>query len=863
MSDENAIVVKIFTILCVVFIVSFIPIIVEATEITSISPTIVMPGETTLTINGSGFGTDKGNVCYEGGSYYSPCTYSWESGMVSWTDTKIKVIVDSSAESGNIEIQYYKPGEYSKTNLIGPTIFIPPTISDIDDIIYIKEDSLIINGDSFGDVDGRVLIDGINARTNSWTDTRVSVTVPSLSFSTYEGYKDVPVVVYATNTNTDESDIESNSLEITVYKINSDDPYSYLQAYLPILGITNSWNVTLNRQVIVAVIDDGIYINHPDLRDNIWIHNDEIIGNGIDDDNNGYIDDIYGYDFFYDTDEMTTTGTHGTMVAGIIGAKRDNTIGVAGINSNVKLMSLIVCDSSGCPTASVIEAIYYAVNNGAKVINLSLGTWATTGYTSAYDDAIRYANDHGVVIVAAAGNGDVEGGIGQDLSIIPQSPVCNDANRNAIIGVGAVTDDRYLTSWSNFSGCTDVYAPGLGIVSTSVPADVGEFYYTASGTSFSAPMITGIISLLLQKYPSMPPSEVISRIYKHSSDGIIDAIAFLAESYSPPVEIPKVLGYNYGTPFIVTGTKTGGGPEVRIFDVDGSLLNSFNAYDENFWGGVNVAVGDIDGDGRSEIITSTRNGGIPTIKVFDPEGNNLGWDFDAYDSKFRGGINIAVGDIEGDGLSEIAVAPMSGGAPHVRIFGLRDGSIIPTTESFMAYAETFRGGIAISIGDIDSDGIGDIITSPTSNGGPHIRVFGVRDKRYVPVTLGIMAYAESFRGGINSTVGDVTNNGRDEILTGIVSAGGPHIRIFGIGRGKGVELLSPGFMAYDSSSRGGVAVAAIDTNGDGYNEIITGVGGGDISYIKLFSKDGKLLSPAFAAYSSNYRSGITLAAGYF
>lgn len=323
--------------------------------------------------------------------------------------------------------------------------------------------------------------------------------------------------------------------------------------------------------------------------------------------------------------------------------------------------------------------------------------------------------------------------------------------------------------------------------------------------------------------------------------------------------------YFYMNPqnFIVTGTKGGGGPEVRVFTISGELFSRFDAYEETFLGGINVAVGDMDGDGINEIITSTRTGGVPTVKVFDVYGNNLGWDFDAYAAGFRGGINIGVGDIEGDGPYEIAVAPMGGGAPHVRIFGMRDGEIVPTTESFMAYAETFRGGIAISIGDIENDGIGDIITSPTSNGGPHIRVFGVRDRRYVPVTLGTMAYAESFRGGINSTVGDVNNDGKDEIMTGIVSNGGPHVRIFGVGSSKKFELSSPGFMAFDPSSRGGVSVASLDTNGNGFAEIITGVGGDGLGYVRLFNSEGRLLSPEFLAYLPEYTGGVTLAAGYF
>ncbi|MFH1598592.1 MAG: S8 family serine peptidase [Patescibacteria group bacterium] len=315
--------------------------------------------------------------------------------------------------------------------------------------------------------------------------------------------------------------------------------------------------------------------------------------------------------------------------------------------------------------------------------------------------------------------------------------------------------------------------------------------------------------------------------------------------------------------YIVTGPKSNGQSLVGVLNTDGTMVNYFYAYDMDFWGGINVAVGDINGDGISEIITSTREGGVPTIKVFDVDGNNLGWDFDAYDANFKGGINIGVGDIEGDGLYEIAVAPISGGSPNVRIFGLRNGEIVPTTENFMAYDVNFRGGIAVSIADVDGDGISELITTPTSRGGPHIRIFGMREGRYTPVTLGIMAYEESFRGGITSCAGDVNNDGKQETITGIVSSGGPHVRIFGVGRSQAYEILSPGFMAFDEASRGGVSVTAVDTNGNGYDEIITGVGGSGASYIRIYNQEGRLLSPEFLAYDVSYTGGVTIAAGFF
>lgn len=419
------------------------------------------------------------------------------------------------------------------------------------------------------------------------------------------------------------------------------------------------------------------------------------------------------------------------------------------------------------------------------------------------------------------------------------------------INLGSSWTDPGATAIDTVDGDITSQITSVSTINTKVAGDYTVTYTIIDGAGHSASAVRNV-HVFSENIPTPEPEP--------------EPISTPTPTPKPtptPEPEPIVLGEETGTPYIVTGTKAGGGPEVRVFSVNGELISHFNAYSDTFRGGINVAVGDMDGDGTMEIITSTRTGGVPTIRVFDMNGTHLGWDFDAYDEGFRGGVNLGVGDIEGDGPYEIAVAPMSGGAPHVRIFGMRNGEIVPTTESFMAYAETFRGGIAISIGDIENDGIGDIITSPTSNGGPHIRIFGVRDRRYVPVTLGTMAYDPSFRGGINSTVGDVNNDGKDEIMTGIVSNGGPHVRIFGVGRSRTFELQSPGFMAYDPSSRGGVEVTSIDINGDGYDEIITGVGGDGSPLVRIFNSEGVQISPEFMAYNSDYKSGITLATGYF
>ena len=177
-----------------------------------------------------------------------------------------------------------------------------------------------------------------------------------------------------------------------------------------------AWDVTTgSRSTVVAVIDTGVDYTHPDLATNIWVNADEIAGDGVDNDNNGYTDDVHGYDFINrDGDPMDDQG-HGTHVAGTVGAAGDNGLGVTGVNWNVQLMALkfLGADGSGT-TADAIEAIYYARDNGADVINAS---WGGDPYSQALYDAIAAARDADQIFVAAAGNGNAFGiGINNDES---------------------------------------------------------------------------------------------------------------------------------------------------------------------------------------------------------------------------------------------------------------------------------------------------------------------------------------------------------------------------------------------------------------------------------------------------------------
>ena len=290
------------------------------------------------------------------------------------------------------------------------------------------------------------------------------------------------------------------------------DPYIEYQDYFGAIDFmaSNPSGHPEGEGVVVAVIDSGVWQGHSDLVGKFWTNNKETPNNGIDDDNNGYVDDYYGYNFVDNNANLITYDSHGTAVSDIIAAKRDDN-GILGIANKSKIMSLIACggEDVGCTDNAVQKAIKYAADNGADIINLSLGYGnGYVGYKSSYDYYIKYAFDRDVIIVAAAGNGDIEGySTGLDLNNFSVSPVCNDDSNNMIVGVGASD-----ASWSNYGNrCVDIKAPGVDIFTGSVPTHDVYTWQELSGTSFSAPMVAAAAAIIKSKQPSLKNWEITER----------------------------------------------------------------------------------------------------------------------------------------------------------------------------------------------------------------------------------------------------------------------------------------------------------------------------------------------------------------
>ena len=268
---------------------------------------------------------------------------------------------------------------------------------------------------------------------------------------------------------------------------------------------------------------------------------------------------------------------------------------------------------------------------------------------------------------------------------------------------------------------------------------------------------------------------------------------------------------------IITAAGPGGGPHVRIWSgADFSELGGFFAYDPAFPGGVNVAAGDVNGDGLADIITGAGPGGGPHVRIWSgADFSELGGFF-AYNPAFPGGVKVAAADVNGDGLADIITGAGPGGGPHVRIWSGADFSELG---GFFAYDPAFPGGVNVAAADVNGDGLADIITGVGPGGGPHVRIWSGADFSEL---FGFFAYDPAFPGGVNVAAGDVDGDGLADIITGVGPGGGPHVRIW-----SGADFSELfGFFAYDPAFPGGVNVAAGDVNGDGLAEILTGVGPG-------------------------------------
>ncbi len=594
-----------------------------------------------------------------------------------------------------------------------------------------------------------------------------------------------------------------------------------------------AWDITTgSRDVVVAVIDDGFDMFHPDLYENTWKNVEEIPDNGLDDDMNGYTDDVWGWNFVAEDvnndgkiDEREIIGNndprpqvvfreagtdleavhHGTLVAGIIGAVGNNSIAGAGVNWHVRLMNIKVLGNSGIGNViHMSRAIHYAVDNGADVINFSLIAEADAGLS----EAVEYAYNHGVAVVGAIGNN------GMGLEQFPRYPACVDGpGEQRILGVSAIGMNHQLAYFSNFgSSCVDITAPGIHIGSTVRYAPQYGFVQLYDdgwqGTSFAAPFVTGAAALIKSIRPEWGPKEIYDAILKNvHKTPPIDEAAYANLFGAGLLQIDKAVAY----------AASGAATIVRVAD-----MRSRDAYQVNpkidtlrSVDGVLPVFDDVavlPGQGEYEYVTiKQRDKKISDIRVYSPAWKEMrSWQVPSL-----GASTIVTGDVDDRPGQEIIIAPLYGDTTLYRVYAA-DGTLLKTVSTV---TKTKHAGVRMSIAhpadrdevvtlfaqgktvtlsqydktgkvsqtirlpqaaaqdkpfaaDINKDGILEYIrVSP----GGQVTVID----REGALVLSYAAYANSGKLGVTSWIGDVDRDGQVELVVSPIDASGP-VRAFSL-----------------------------------------------------------------------------------
>ena len=301
------------------------------------------------------------------------------------------------------------------------------------------------------------------------------------------------------------------------------------------------------------------------------------------------------------------------------------------------------------------------------------------------------------------------------------------------------------------------------------------------------------------------------------------------------------------THFYAVGQDFGGTAIVHVYGEDGGLARLLIPFGLGFSGGARVATGDVTGDGTDDVVVAPGPGGGPEVKVFDGATGEVVRDFFAYDPDFRGGVNVAVGDVNADGRADVVTGTGVGGGPHVEVF---DGATGGLLDSFFAYEPSFRGGVNVAASDVNGDGRADVVTGTGVGGGPRVQVFDGA----TAVQFGdFFAYGPDVRTGVTVGAGDLNGDGRAEIVTGTGFGGGPHVQVFD----GATNALTNGFFAYDAGFRGGVSVGVVHANGA--NQILVAPGPSAGGYVELFGGNGGGVS-AFQPFPV-FQGGITTGHG--
>ncbi len=662
-----------------------------------------------------------------------------------------------------------------------------------------------------------------------------------------------------------------------------------------------AWDVTTgSADVVVAVVDTGVDLDHEDLAANIWVNADEVAGNGVDDDANGYIDDVNGYDFvnsdgnptpapdglnndgYADTD---TGVTHGTHVAGITAAVGNNGTGVSGVAWTASIMAVRALDDEGSGTdAAISEGIHYAVDNGAQIINMSLGAY---GSTTVLEEAVDYAVDNGVLVISAAGND------GEDINASPFYPTCYDG----VIGVAATSATGDAASFSNYgTNCVDVSAPGTSIYSTlysdDPTYDFTEDYGYQSGTSMATPVVSGVAALVLSTNLSLTMNQLSGILVSTAEDigvpadyGVGRVNAYQAVTNTDIADMPSepttITAYTSSSQHTEVDVSTRARAQRPFFSwsgaADNSVVTGYYVYfgtdagaDPATQGALQTAATyqapKVEGNSVSYylLVSSVDDEANVSLRpasfeyVVDTEIAKVKKVQTAFESN---GVTVSWKKLKNEGVKKYKVLRRVGKKKFEEV-GSEDADITSYSDTAVRRDVVYEYRIK-AVDDLQNVSRSKAVASaafqprermviaPGYTGGTVIGIYDVKRKR---LTDSWYAYNATAAYGLELAVGNLDKDSRDEIVTGIAGDGGPEVRVF---ESNGKRRSS--FMAYTSTFTGGVRVATGDFDNDGRDEIATVPGPGGGPQVKVFEMDGTQIASFNALSGGNsgaYISGV-------
>ncbi len=646
--------------------------------------------------------------------------------------------------------------------------------------------------------------------------------------------------------------------------IQTNDPDSIKQAYLGQINARTAWTLTTgSAQTVVAVIDSGVDIEHPDLKQNIWVNPGELPGDRIDNDKNGLVDDINGWDFVNDIPDarpkfggnyFAPAIHHGTIIAGMIAASSNNAIGIAGISWRTKIMPLRVLDNKGDgEVLNVIRAIDYAVEKKVDAINMSFVGDFDSPLLKA---AVKRASDAGIMVVAAAGN---DRKIASDGQSYPVYPACYNKDIDGVVGVSSLDPLGQKALFSDYGNCTDISAPGMDLYSTQAVnyeyPGFDAFYGSGwSGTSLSTALVSGSIALLKSINPTMTIVE-IKRALREGCDSVdplnehyagmlgcgrLNVFGALRAAISQKQMARKENPFDEGD---------SGRYPLAVFDASGRMpFMAFNAQGvkkktkNDFYPFAPFRIPytvHYSRNGALLVVGASKGG--PHVRIFDAN-FQLVSQFFAYEKTFRGGVRLTIADMDGDGTDDIVTVPGPGREPQLRIFDMR-GRL---KSEFRAYDANYLGGLEVHVGDFNNDKRSDILVTPLTGRGGDIRIYSDTGELFNQ----FYAYPGEMEKAITLAVGDLDVDGTPEIATA-PAGNGDAVKVF-----TSYGWFIGSFAPYGRTMKG--MNIRIGTIGDGAKpEIIVTPREKSGAHVLVFNAEGKRIGQFFAL-SKTWRGGLNL-----